>query len=46
MRYQWRDLCCSISKGTYGRGARLWSIREGDGEVIEKSWDEGDCCQH
>jgi hypothetical protein len=46
MRYQWRDLRCSITKGSDGWDARIRSIREGDGAVIEKSWDEGDCCKH
>ena len=46
MRYQWRNLCCSITKGSDGWDARIRSIREGNGEVVGKSWDEGDCCQY
>jgi hypothetical protein len=46
MRYQWRDLRCSIIEGSDGRDARLRSTREGDGEIIEESRDEGHCCQY
>jgi hypothetical protein len=46
MRYQWKNLCCSITKGSDGWDARLRSFRKGNGEVIEKSWNEGDCCQY
>jgi hypothetical protein len=46
MRYQWRDLCCSIIEGSNGRDARVRGTREGDGEVTEESWDEGHCCQY